>query len=398
MFNGLVLPLIFSELLCILFSRPFFAFLIVLNAFTIAIAAQYEGIKTGGRIRYPGSGPTDDTWNTMKDVVDIFEFCFGICFTLELVLKLLALRCNFYKSLWNLFDTIIVVGWLLGEVAKLSLVVNPMILRLCRLARIMRLVRLLESFQACDSLHVLINSVQASFIVLAWSTTLLALMITLVGLVTQHLAAPFFENNQQQSMQQQHAVFEYYGTFTRSAVTFFEATLGNFGPIMRVLSENVGESWALYFILYKCIGGFAIVSVITGVILHETFGVAQTDPDLMVVKERRKKRLQAGRLIKLFQAADHEGRGSLTYADFQSILGDPFISLWLEAMELNVGDVELLFELLDDGDKTLTAEELLKGVGRLKGAARSIDLHVVMRELNEVKDQADRIENLIARV
>jgi hypothetical protein len=371
-----------------------FAFLIIINSFTIAIEAQYQGVKLAHILRYPGSAEVSATWDAVKHVIDVLEFSFGVLFTLEVILKLTALRLAFFKSYWNLFDTLIVSGWILGEIARVSLVVNPMILRLCRLARIARLVRLLKSFQSCDSLHVLVNSIQASFQVLVWSTTLLAAMITLVGLITQHLSAPFLED-ENTPMHQRHVVFEYYGSFTRSAVTFFEATLGNFGPIMRILSENIDEWWGLYFILYKCIGGFAIVSVITGVILHETFGVAQSDPDLMVVKERRQKRLQSNRMIRLFKAADTTGKGALNMHEFKTIVNDPFIQNWLDAMELHIDDAELLFKLIDDGDQMLTAEELLKGVSQLKGTARSMDLHAMMNDLQELKDQSDRIEKCL---
>lgn len=47
---------------------------------------------------------------------------------------------------------------------------------------------------------------------------------------------------------------------------------------------------------------------------------------------------------------------------------------WLAAQELPVHDPHVLFNLLDDGDAELTAEELVKGVERLKGTAKGIDL------------------------
>ena len=50
-----------------------------------------------------------------------------------------------------------------------------------------------------------------------------------------------------------------------------------------------------------------------------------------------------------------------------------YAKLWLAAMDLSVGDAETLFRLLDDGDGTLTADELGDGVARLKGAATSMD-------------------------
>ena len=47
-------------------------------------------------------------------------------------------------------------------------------------------------------------------------------------------------------------------------------------------------------------------------------------------------------------------------------------------MELEVGDVHRVFKLLDDGDGTITFDELCKGISRLKGASRAIDMATVM--------------------
>ena len=55
-------------------------------------------------------------------------------------------------------------------------------------------------------------------------------------------------------------------------------------------------------------------------------------------------------------------------------MADPFVVSWMAAYEIDVTDVELLFCLMDDGDGTITAEELVSGVSRLKGFARSMGL------------------------
>lgn len=62
--------------------------------------------------------------------------------------------------------------------------------------------------------------------------------------------------------------------------------------------------------------------------------------------------------------------------------------MWLSAMELDVHDADLLFELIDhpdDGESTLSAEELVAGVGRLKGSARRLDMEVLHRDVKELK-------------
>merc|ERR1719265_2258786 len=99
----------------------------------------------------------------------------------------------------------------------------------------------------------------------------------------------------------------------------FEITLGNWPPIARLLSEEVSEVFAAIMILHKLTIGFAVIGVITGVILQETFKVAQTD-DLIMFRQRKvastnlKKKMK-----KLFDALDEEGDGRLEEAEFTAI-------------------------------------------------------------------------------
>jgi len=178
-------------------------------------------------------------------------------------------------------------------------------------------------------------------------------------------------------------VYSYFGTFSRSGTSLFESTLGNFAPVMRMMTENVDESWAIFFIGYKCVGGFAVVTVITGVFMQETFRVAEKDDDLLVIRQTRQAKIHMTKMSRLFQVADRTGKGALSFSDFKALINDPFIKTWLSAHELDVADVALLFRLMDDGDGRLTAEELVQGVSRFKGVAKSYDLHTTMYELKQ---------------
>merc|ERR1719171_1919048 len=95
------------------------------------------------------------------------------------------------------------------------------------------------------------------------------------------LLAPYIVD-EEQPLEARKQVFSYFGTFTRATLTMFEVTLANWAPACRLLSNNVSEVYGLVFVLYKLIVGFAVVKVITGVFLHETFKVAQGDDDLMI--------------------------------------------------------------------------------------------------------------------
>merc|ERR1719218_333567 len=70
-----------------------------------------------------------------------------------------------------------------------------------------------------------------------------------------------------------HKLYEYFGTFTRCLLSMFELTLANWPPVTRLLAEEVSEWFMLLCVAHKITVGFAVIGVINGVILQETFKV-----------------------------------------------------------------------------------------------------------------------------
>merc|ERR1712137_329281 len=125
-------------------------------------------------------------------------------------------------------------------------------------------------------------------------------------------------------------------------------------------------------------GGFCVIRIISGVFLHETFKSAATDDDLMLMQKKRLMQKHARKMKRFMQKADMSGDGGSSREEFKGVLKSEDVRAWLAAQEIDAGDADLLFSLLDTGDEELTADELVVGVTRLKGAAKSIDLYALM--------------------
>merc|ERR1719482_616187 len=165
----------------------------------------------------------------------------------------------------------------------------------------------------------------------------------------------------------------------------FELTLANWPPVARLLSEELSEWFMLICVIHKLTIGFAVIGVINGVILQETFKVASTDDHIMVRQKRQASDLLQKKMKKLIEALDISGDGELDMEEFQIISSHPEVRLWLASMDIETDDLEGLFNLLDD-DKSgsLTLEELNQRIPRLQGSARSIDLFKVFAELKDM--------------
>merc|ERR1712032_1597104 len=181
-----------------------------------------------------------------------------------------------------------------------------------------------------------------------------------------------------------HEMFSYFGTSTRSMLSMFEITLGNWPPVARLLSEEVSEWFSVICVVHKLTIGFAVVGVITGIVLQETFKVAQTDDLIMVRAKKRANETLRRKMQRLFKTLDKSnGDGKLTKQEFQTIGEAPNLQTWLSSLDIETDDLSTLFDLVDeDGSGFLTVDELANRIPRIKGPARGIDVLAIMRKLS----------------
>eukprot|EP00435_Cladocopium_sp_Y103_P047066 s894_g13.t1 len=132
------------------------------------------------------------------------------------------------------------------------------------------------------------------------------------------------------------------------------------------------------------------------VLMQETFKVASYDDTIMMRTKQKAMQNHIKKMQLLFEEADTSEDGKIDLDEFKEILADSELKAWLGAMELDIRDVSEAWELLQDdcNDRTggLTAEQLVLGVARLQGTAKSLDLMKVIKEQNSIKQKMDRLE------
>jgi hypothetical protein len=375
----------------------FFAALIIFNALVIAIDSQYRSFDMTHKLYMQGVWPhgvnqkhKERVWPGADIALVILEMFFGLAFTLEVLFKCgLDIR-RFVKSLWNWFDTLVVGFWILS-VFGLGLDSNPMLLRLLRLARVIRLLRLVKSIQVFDVLHLLVKTLKASWSVLMWSVVML-LCVTWFGALVLNFVLEDFLQDESNSMQMRRDVYERFGSFTRALVSMFELTLGNWQPPVFVLQE-INDWWAVGCLVYICIVWFAIVQVIRGVFINETFKVAASDDELMIMQKNRQIEEHQRNMEQFMMEADVDGDGFVSLEEFLDILQDTRVKTWIAAMGVDIRDAEQVFNLLDhEGDQQLSHQEIVQGVAKLKGGATAVDIMVLNKRFDEIHRACKRME------
>lgn len=365
-----------------------FAIVILLNSFMMCAKTQYSGRITAHEQGFVGyEEKTADAWPGAETAFEVMEFLFGGLYLIEVLLKLLALQSKFFLDVWCWFDALIVAAWLFS-IGVDNATLDATMFRLLRVVRLLRLARLLRAFQAFDTLHLLIGSLKASGKVLLWSIIFLGVVMTMFALFLHTILEAHIEDGSQPS---QYQVFLYFGTFSRSMMSVWIVTLGNPAPIVWCLVDNVTEWFIPVFLVHHALLGFAVITVVRAIFLHETFRVSQTDKEIMIRETERNIQRNARHMLHLFEQADLDEDGIVSYGDFRRLVRDPKMSTFMSALGLEVRDAEEAFLLLDsNGNGELNINTLMDGFTRLKGSARSIDIvqmiDMIRRLETDIKD------------
>ena len=123
----------------------------------------------------------------MTLVTDIFNYIFAILFTIEAVIKIIALKKSYFKNGWNLFDFIIVLGTIIGIVvtrfANLNVGSSATIIRSFRIFRVFRLIK------RAKALKLMFNTLVATLPAMANIGGLLILFLFMYSILGVNLLA-----------------------------------------------------------------------------------------------------------------------------------------------------------------------------------------------------------------
>jgi hypothetical protein len=363
-----------------------FMVLILANSVVLAVEAEYQGYETGQRAELPGElGAGSQGWGDAEMAFEVVEYIFGCVFALEALMKLIVFRRDFFSNPWNDFDLFVVLFWVL-EKASSVIPVPALVLRLARLVKTLRLVRLTRTLEFADTLNLIIVAVKASMSALVWSLLLLSLITMVLSLVLNYALKAYVENLLI-AEHLRHDIYLYFGTFWRSFLSVIELTIGNWVPITRDLQEYISPWLAFLVLVYRLIMEIAILKVVTGVFLHETFRVAKSDSELMIRGKMREDKLFRNKMASLFRDIDTDDSGTLSKDEFEAAFKHERTSMYLGALGLSYSDTDQLWSLVmqevgrTPGDCQVSTVDLERAIGKIRGEGRSLDVVMVLQHV-----------------
>eukprot|EP00930_Biecheleria_cincta_P041858 TRINITY_DN28767_c0_g1_i1.p1 TRINITY_DN28767_c0_g1~~TRINITY_DN28767_c0_g1_i1.p1 ORF type:complete len:581 (-),score=108.82 TRINITY_DN28767_c0_g1_i1:118-1809(-) len=374
-----------SRLQAFLFSDRFEGFIAVLlltNLLVMAAEVQFIGTRVGTDIGFYNSSATEPKADIGILTFDTMDAIFTILFTIDVVVRASVLGVKFWYAVLNWIDFTAVVASYVELALQGDFAIDPMLFRLLRMGQLARVLRMrhLLKWRMLESLTLLVKCLVSSHDILFWSFCLLVLMQCIAGMVVSTFTRHFLEDKNN-DLQLRKEVFLFYGTFTRAFLTMFEVMFANWAPACRILTDNISELFSVFFLIYRCVIGFAVLNVLNAVFVQQTLKVAHSDEDIAFLMKEREHNKYTSRLKAIFKEVDISGDGHVTIGEFERMLEKPKLKFWLTQLDLEYYDLLALFELLDDGDGQISLDEFMEGALRLRGHSKSLDIWRLERKL-----------------
>jgi len=301
-------------------------------------------------------------------ITDVF---FSLGFFIEMLVRQNQLGWDYFLDPWNVFDYVLVVLSCVDLAVSISDEGSMAAVRIIRLLRLLRIVRNIRGIRMFRELWMIIQGLLDSLRTMGWVALLLFMIIYCVSvLITTTVGHDEFVKEHWAYSQQ------YVGTVYRSMWTVTQViTLDNWATdIVRPMSSvSPAMTWVFLAVITICT--FGVLNVIIAVMVERTLTIAKENRDIIggVLEKTEKELLKS--MTEDFFELDDDGSGELDFEEFQKLIRSPTFSFKLRLLGIFEDEAEGLFELMDaDSSGTVSPEEFIAGLQKLKGPAKGQDL------------------------
>lgn len=365
------------------------------SALLIVSNAVFIGIQTHIHLQTL----LDDRFDLLpEDYWRPWELSFLVAFVLELGLRIANDRVMFCRGVewrWNLFDSIIVGVSVIETVAESILVevgVNFPFLRLVRVVRVLRVLKVLHMVPFFRRLGLMMTSVSASLSALAPAFVLLILLMYLFGIcILQgiiHYVANHYVGNDAIEPEQKviGEVQRLFGSVDTTMRTLFMSVTGgvSWAECVLVLQE-MGPMYDMVFMFYVAFVQICVLNIVTGVFVDTVHQMYRPEREEMVERESAKRKQVLNLVRSIFEDADEDGSGTITWKEFSNCLSDEQIVMYLASLEIDITQAREIFDAIDyDNTNEVSIDEVVIGLLEMKGAAKGADLLILRNNVNKL--------------
>lgn len=368
----IVLSAAFDVIMCIV---------IVVNMGLMAAQLQIRGHHYGFLLGIRDTGPRDG--NDNERAFELAEQVFNSVYVVEMTLRLVVLRWEFFHHGSNIVDGVIIIvtsieSLVLKPLEAHGKLVNLGSLRILRAFRILRVQKIMHYGQHMSEIHLLIDTLILSLRGLVWSVVLIFAIIVAGASLMAQLSLTTFED-ESIPLEKRQWLYVNFGTTMRACYTMFEMTFtGRWGMYVREIIENISVGFALFLIPYVVCINFAVMRVVSALFLKETLAVAARDDEKHKAAMEKEKERIALELDEFFEEADSSGNGAVSQVEFEIMLQNPNVVEHFSDLGLDREEAEALFGVLCADDGEADYQEFLDATVKMRRNAQVIDIWMML--------------------
>lgn len=319
-------------------------------------------------------------------LMQLAEHFFTFCFFTDLVLRMLGYGWTWALDSTNYLDVFLVclsvlVTWIMQPAGMSGGLLRKLtVLRMLRLVRIARAVRLRPEFKEMWSLlKGLVDSAET----LLWTYVMICVLLYFFAIMTTSLIGQnvAFKNPDNPAIAA--LVEDRFGNVPRSMLTLFAVmTLDEWNLFIRPLMAVDGQVWVGFFmVFFITISNFLLMNLITAVIVENAFDDSKADEEELAQRLALQKEEELQDLKLVFKAMDDDGSGMLTRDELENASTKRKVQNKLRSLDILPKDLDELWDILDNGDGELSADDFVNGLYRFRGEAKAKDIIRIYREL-----------------
>lgn len=318
---------------------------------------------------------------------------FNLWYLIEILLRITSEGVpRFFISknwAWNLFD----LGMMLLVVFELALekfstgsAVMGRFLRTLRVLRIVRTMRIMRLLRYIREFRKMIFAIAATLPTLMWSMLLLVIFMYMFSICFTQAVADFIREDDEKGRvadaDARKALAHHWGSIFESMHSLYMSISG--GISWGLLSEpllRIHWSMVALFLLYVTTSLFGVLNVVSAIFVESALHSTKHYRDLLLQEKMHEKETYAKHMREVFNQIDVDGSGEINCDEMEHFLADENLRSYLEALEIDLVDSRCLFKLLDHDDSgVIDINEFCEGCLRLKGEAKSFDIHYMLYE------------------
>jgi len=347
-------------------------------AFTCAVLIQAIALGVDVQLELSALRTVGDPGGALQAVGGVefyvllaLDLSLNVTFILEYCLRCRALGWSYALSFRGVFDAALNVVCAI----YVAILITPLQLpgdRAISAARSIRLLRLLriECFvQIFPELALIVEGLISSFFTITYAMIVLGVLVYAGALLCADvLQAPLDTD-----------LYDLFGTVPRSLLTHVELVLVEDWPVIGATifdspSVKFEWAWAAYLVLFICVGNFALLNLITGVVCENFMKLAEQRPASTAEAKDLELLILQEKALDLFQQADKDSSGLIPQAELLQLLNSSEARCVLQRLQIGLpSDLVDLRSVFDDDmadDRAMSSEQLQHGLLRLRGNER----------------------------